>query len=390
MKILTWLSRRRFPYEPLISVEISRRRLLANLAAFQKIAPGKGVATVLKSNAYGHGLFEIASILEKEKNIPFFIVDSYFEAIALRSRGIHTALLVIGFTRPETIISSHLKNVAFTVTSLETLKNILGKSRGKNIHIHLKIDTGMHRQGVLESEVDAAINLIKNAQGIVLDGICSHLCDADNNDPAFTQGQIKMWNALVQKCTAAFPGLSYIHLANTDGHRYDGTIEANVSRLGVGLYGLSENTALANDMDLVPVLEMKTILTSIKPLQKGESVGYSNTFTAARDMTIATIPVGYFEGVDRRLSSATSTSGGGIILVGPDRIPCPIIGRVSMNITSIDISNVPGAHIGMTAVAVSNRSSDENSIVSIAKKCATISYEIVVHIPAHLKRKIVD
>jgi alanine racemase len=171
---------------------------------------------------------------------------------------------------------------------------------------------------------------------------------------------------------------------------------------------------------------MKTIITGIKKLKEGESVGYGHTFTAPADMTIATIPVGYFEGINRKLSYSNlsysnmeidaSLSGNsdssnkldanhGVILVGEKRVPCPIIGRVSMNITSIDISKLnssdrsPDFHnnvfnsnvkIGDEVVAISRNGADKNSIVNIAKKCGTISYEIVVHIPAHLKRVVIN
>ena len=137
-------------------------------------------------------------------------------------------------------------------------------------------------------------------------------------------------------------------------------------------------------LDLQPVLEMKTIITGIKKLKIGETVGYSNTFTAMKEMIIATVPVGYFEGVDRRLSNC------GIILVGPENIPCPIIGRVSMNITTIDISNVIGVNVGTAVTIISNDPDQPNSIEKIAEKCNTITYDIAVKIPAQLKRAVID
>ena len=412
MNLLTWASKRRFPYEPLIRVEISRKNLLHNLHEFRKLAPkdvhgNSQIAPVLKSNAYGHGLIEVASILKNEHHIPFFIVDSYFEAIALRSKGFKHHLLIIGYTRPETIRNSNLKNVSFTVTNIETLREIaiqkidrwestggkigfrspLLRLRPKLVHIHLKIDTGMHRQGILPGEIDEAINLIQHdgtgKRPVVLEGITSHLCDADNDDETFSEGQIHLWNKIVERFRHEFKSLKYIHLSATDGHRMTHDITANVSRLGIGLYGLSENAALHKQLDLLPVLEMKTIITGVKNLKEGETVGYGNTFKAKENMRIATIPVGYFEGMDRRLSN------NGSVLVGQKHIVCPIIGRVSMNIISIDVSRVGDVKVGDEVVAMSAISSDENSIVNIAKKCATISYEIAVHIPTHLKKVII-
>jgi alanine racemase len=401
--LLTKLSRRRFPYEPLITVEISRSRLVHNLNEFRKLAPkpafapGGAVAPVLKSNAYGHGLLEVAGILENKKKkgdgqIPFFAVDSYFEAIALRSDGFKPALLIIGYTRPETIARSRLKNVAFTVTGMETLEHLPQENR-RMMHIHLKVDTGMRRQGIMPEQADRAIEIIKGNNSIVLDGICSHLCDADDVDESFTESQIHVWNHTAKKFRATFhSSLKYTHLAATDGHYFGHDIDANVSRLGIGLYGLSENAVLTAKLDLQPVLTMKTIVTGVKRLKEGETVGYDRTFKATTDMTIATVPVGYFEGVDRRLSSGPDGAPNGFIQiepkhVGSKRVPCPIVGRVSMNITSVDAT---GIKIGDTAIVISNNTADPNSIVSMAQKCGTISYEVAVKIPAHLKRVVVD
>jgi alanine racemase len=406
-RILRIIHRQRFPYTPLITVEISRERLLHNLNQFAAMGGGDNgngigsVAPVLKSNAYGHGLFEIAGILENENrqsgsrsggtHIPFFVVDSYFEAIALRTHGIRTPLLVVGYTRPETIVASRLSKTAFTITSIETLKSVAQFDRP--VSIHIKIDTGMHRQGLLPNEIDTAIDIVKDGH-MLLEGVCSHFSDADNTDPAFTEKQIDVWNMVVAKFKMVFPTnpIKYFHTSATDGHRHAAKIDANISRLGIGLYGLSDDPTFAQKMDLKPALEMKTIITGVKKIEAGETVGYGKTFVAPRDMTIATIPVGYFEGLNRKLSSG---AGNGSVHVGENRLLCPIIGRISMNITIIDVSGMfekraraahSVAHIGMPVVAISNNADNPNSIATIAKKSGTITYEIAVHIPAHLKR----
>lgn len=406
---LTWLSKRRFPYKPLISVEISRGSLIHNINQFAKIAPDNSIAPTLKSNAYGHGIIEIAKIIEEEiKNgsklqarIPFFIVDSYFEAIALRAKGIETPLLVIGYTRPETILTSKLKNISYAITDIETIKIIANnhttyhsklkhvlcmfkkeRACGNCIKIHLKIDTGMHRQGILPEEIDQSLDIIKENKKIILEGICSHLSDADGTDKAFTEKQIKLWNSSVEKIVSQFPNIKYIHLSNTYGHLFSKSIKANVSRLGIGLYGPADR--LNNILDLKPVLEMKTIITSVKKISAGESVGYNNTFVAKKDMTIATIPVGYYEGLDRRLSNI------GFVEILNNKTPCPIIGRVSMNITSIDITDIPDIRLGTEVLVISNNPNSKCSIESIAKLCNTITYESAIRIPEHLKRVVVE
>ncbi len=385
---LTWLSKWRFPHKPLITIEISQNRLIHNLNQFAKLAPNNSIAPTLKSNAYGHGIIEVAKIIEEEivhnqklkANIPFFVVDSYFEAIALRAKGIKTPLLIIGYTRPETILTSSLRNISFTITDIQTLFAI--KNTAKNILVHLKIDTGMHRQGILPEEIDRSLTIINENKKIILEGICSHLSDADGTRNEFTQSQIDLWNNSVDKIISQFSNIKYIHLSNTYGHSYSKSIKANVSRLGIGLYGLADG--LSDTLHLKPVLEMKTIITSIKKLNKDESVGYNNTFKAENDMTIATIPVGYFEGVDRRLSNR------GFVEILPSKTPCPIIGRVSMNITSIDITSIPDVKVGSEVLVISNDPQSKCSIESIAKLCDTITYESTVGIPGHLKRVVVE
>lgn len=309
------------------------------------------------------------------------VVDSYFEALALRRSGIKISLLIIGYTPAATILSSKLKNIAFTITSLETLREISEIKR--KITIHLKIDTGMHRQGIYATQIPAAIHIIKNNTHIHLEGTATHLSDSDNHDSSFTLKQIHIWNSVVQKFKQQLPTIKWFHASATYGHNYSKKIQANISRLGIGLYGLAENFHNVPHLKLKPVLEMKTIISDIKEIHKGESVGYNNTFTTRENMTIATIPAGYFEGIDRHLSNI------GQVLVGKNRIACNIIGRVSMNITCIDISKLPQVHINDEVIVISANSYDPNSISSITKKIPHIPYELVVKIPAHLKRVVV-
>jgi alanine racemase len=353
-----------------------------------KLAPKGRLIPALKSNAYGHGICTVADILESELKagliprsaIPFFAIDSYFEAINLRAKGVKTPLLIIAYTRPDVMQDSCLKKISYVVSNIETLEDI---SRiYKKINIHLKIDTGMHRQGIFPSEIDRAVKIIKSNPNINLEGICSHFADADNADSTFTMEQIKLWNEVVSKFEKIFGNIPYIHLSNSYGHKYAKDIKANISRLGIGLYGLCNN--LTDDMSLQPILSMKTILTGIKTINKGDTVGYSNTFTADREMKIANIPVGYSEGLDRQLSNI------GFVQVGPNKTLCPIIGRISMNITTIDVSGLKDPKIGDEVIVISDDNGDKNSISGmIGALHNTIEYELLVHIPQHLKRVVV-
>lgn len=374
-KIVRIFSSENSRFTPLISITLSRSALLNNINEFKRLVPESLIAPTLKSNAYGHGVEIIAKELEKIKP-PFFVIDSYFETIVLRNENIQTPLLIIGYSTTDTIFKNNLKNITFTITSIEALAD-LSKKTDHKIYIHLKIDTGMHRQGILVNELERAFELIKSNKNIAFEGICSHLSDSDGTDPGFTNIQIGIWNDLVEKTLKQFPTLRYYHLSNTYGHQFSSKIKANVYRLGIGLYGLAEISGL----DLKPVLEMRTIISSVKKIKKGDTVGYNNTFTADKDMTIATIPVGYYEGLDRRFSNK------GFVKIGEKF--CKIVGRVSMNISTIDVSELPAPKIGDEVIVFSNIPSDKNSIKSIAESAGTITYEIVVDIPEKIKRVIV-
>jgi alanine racemase len=350
---------------------------LDNLKVFQDLYKNQLIAPVLKANAYGHGLVELACILD-EKSFSFIVVDSYFEAKMLRARGIKTALVIIGYVFPDIILNNKLPKISFTITAIETLEEISRRVK-KDISLHLKINTGMHRQGISQETIGHALDIFKLNRKLHLQGVCSHLGDADNPESQITQRQINDWNTIVKKIKSEIQDVPFFHITATSGTAYSDKIDANVNRLGLGMFGIDEYPE--RSLNLKPTLEIQTIITSIRKLKKGERVGYSATFIAPRDMIIATIPMGYSEGIERRLSNK------GFMLV--DKIKCPIIGRVSMNITSIDITNVSRVKAGDKVIAISSNSSDPNSIVNIAKTCETISHDILVRIPQHLRRVIV-
>lgn len=382
LKLIKWLKSMRYPYKPLITINIDKNRLISNIKAFMSLTGGRSVAPVLKSNAYGHGLIEVAKIIEDKmigdidfaSKIPFFVIDSYFEAVALRAKGIKTPLLIIGFTYNDNIINSNLKNVSFVITSLDSLIQL--KEVDHPIYIHLKIDTGMNRQGLKFKDLEKAIYILKSNTNIKLQGVCSHFADAENPDQKFTLRQIENWDQTLKVINENF-NPKYIHISNTAGHNFAQKINANVFRLGLGMYGVAEQKNIYTK----PVLEMKTIVASVKNIDKGESVGYNCTFTATKPMKIATIPTGYYEALPRKLSN--------IGFVKINNHFAPIIGKISMNISTIDITDIPNVNIGTEVTVISNESTDKNSITNIAKLTDSITYETLIYLPQHLKRIVV-
>jgi alanine racemase len=375
MKIIKEIQRLKKKFssnQTLINVFISKKNIIYNLNQFKNNYPDLKFTPVLKSNAYGHGLIEIAEILKKEKK-PFLAVDSLFEAKKLRNFGISENILVIGYIFPKEILNNKLKNISYFIVDLSQLKFLSEKAR-KKINIHLKIDTGMHRQGIEYSQMSEAVKLIKNNERINLEGLCSHLSDADGEENEFTLNQIKKWNDAVDKFKKEFKSIKYFHLSATPGLKYSKKIKENMSRLGCGLYGFDRGLGL----DLKPALSIKTYVTSIRHLRSGGSVGYNATFKADKEMKIATIPFGYFEGFDRRLSDK------GFVKVKEEF--CPIVGRVSMNITSFDVTGIDDIKVGDEVLVISSNPKDKNSVIEISKVCNTIPYVILAGIQSHLKR----
>jgi len=366
-----------YNYESLIVVKIDKRALHDNYRMIKKTVGDKlKVAPVLKSNAYGHGLVEVAKIMSKEEP-EFLVVDTYYEAMVIRNEGVDNNILIIGFSHINNVLENRLNNVSFVITDLSWLE-MLAKNLSHSANFHLKIDTGMNRQGIEMEDLQKAIDLIKSNKNIVLEGVCSHLACADEADQNFTKRQIKKWNSVVEKIKGEFSDLKYGHLGASSSVFYNKKIEANVMRLGLDLYGINADEKI--NLDLQPVMQVETIITSIREVKKGERIGYSGSFKVNRNMKVATIPFGYFEGMDRRLSNKGYVKINGVF--------CPIVGRVSMNISSIDISEVEEVKVGDKVVVISANRNDKNSIENIAKICETIPYEIMVHVERMLRREV--
>ena len=375
-KLIKNLLFRRTKYQPLVKVLVFANRLQNNYQLFCDSFPKFKFAPVLKSNAYGHGLVEVAEILEAE-NPPFFVVDSFYEAAGLRNQGIKTPLLVIGYSTIEQVEMSELKDTAFCMVSYDQLKIFSGKL-SRPTQVHLKIDTGMNRQGILTEQAGEAIGLLKSNPNFQVVGICSHLADADGQEQSFTENQVVIWNSLVEKFRAAFPSLEYWHLSNSAGVGFSSKIQANVVRLGIALYGFDQSGEIPG---LKPCLALKTLVSGLKEIRAGDFVGYNLTFQAKANMRVAILPVGYFEGVDRRLSNS------GCVKI--QNHFCPILGRVSMNLTVVDVTDVSVINLDSEVLVVSPELADKNSALAMAKMCNTIVYEILIHIPQHLRREVV-
>ncbi len=371
-----WLKRQ---YHFLNSIELSKNNLISNYTYLRSLNKKLQIAPVLKSNAYGHGLVEIAQLLDGQQ-APFFCVDSLHEAYRLYKAKIKTPILIMGYFNPQNLKVKKLP-FAYTVYDIEAAKLINQFQPGAQVHI--KVDTGMHRLGVPMSDLDSFITQLKELPHLQIVGLMSHFASATSTKDPLFQNQFKNFQEALKIAQKHNLKLIWRHIGATEAVLNPDTRQlisssTNLGRVGKALYGYALHT---NDTHLQPVLTLKTHIAQLKQLQKGDYVGYDGTFKAPKSMTIAVLPIGYNDGVDRRLSNK------GAMTIGES--VCPIVGRVSMNITTIDVSAVPDVQVGQEVTVISNQSNNPNSILHWADICDTIAHEQLVYLDSSTKRIIV-
>lgn len=367
-------------YRFLNTISIDQAKLISNYRYLQLLSPKLQIAPVLKSNAYGHGIVEIGQIVDR-LNPPFICVDSLHEAYRLQKAGIKTPILIMGYIDPENLRFKKLP-FEYAVYSLNYLKAI--HRYQPQAKIHLKVDTGMHRMGIKVSELDQFLKQLKKISDLKVEGLMSHL--AMTHGPLF-ELQLKNFQLAQKKLKK-----HGIYVARSDLAASLAASEAildskvrakiakvsNLIRVGKALYGYS---LTVDDPNLQPILTLATTIAQIKQLKKGEMIGYDSTFKAKKPMTMAVLPIGYFDGVDRRLSNC------GLVKIAS--IYCPIVGRVSMNITTIDVSKVPEVRVGDEVIVYSPDPKDKNSISKTADICGTIPHEVLIHLASSTNRIVV-
>lgn len=355
-------------------VEVSKQALQNNAQIIHGLlASGTKLLAVVKSNAYGHGLIETARILCAQTD--WFGVDNIDEAILLRDNGIKMPILIMGFTPPERIAEASKHD--FRLTVYNYLPNPAAFT--KFPPLHLKIDTGMSRQGILVSELPEFLkSLPRNAN---IEGVFTHFADADNlEDRRYTEFQLANFKHALEILEKHKIKPEIIHASATTG-LLTMPEQFNMVRLGVALYGLWPSVKFEKkfkDLNLKPALSWKTRIVQIKRIKTNTPVGYGITEKVKKDTVIAILPVGYYEGYGRVLSSV------GHVLVAGRR--CKVLGRISMNLTIVDISCVPTAKVWDEAVLIGSQSGEQISAEELAEKMGTISYEVITRINPLLPR----
>lgn len=367
-------------YQPLNRVEINKERLIHNFNLLQKKHPKMSIIPVLKSNAYGHGLVQIAKILNYV-DCDLLAVDGYFEASKTREITKHK-ILVMGYIKPENFKLLDTKRCSFVIQDTDSL--IALGSLKKPVNIHIELNTGMNRLGLQPDELNDYLKTLKQFSNIKLEGIMTHLADADNEiDDSFTNNQIKLFDDLVKSILDQGFSPKYIHIAQTAGSTKTKSEYANALRIGIGLYGinpLKPNDKHFSDLnELLPILELKSTIIKVISLKAGDKVSYNGIFKAPKAMKVGVLPLGYYEGVPLKLSNSG-------IITGDLNIN--IVGKVCMNHTMIDLS-YSKLKVGDEVTIINNNPNESNSIKQISEKNNLLNYSIMTNISDITKRVIV-
>jgi len=362
-------------------IEVSRSALISNLDLFSTLS-GKSVIPVLKANAYGHGIEQVATAL-KQKKLTYIAVDGYFEALRVREVS-KQPVLIMGAILPQNFSTIRYDNFAFVVQDEATI-HALGKT-GKKLNIHIECNTGMNRYGASLIEIESLVKLIQSYKNLELEGVMSHLADSDGDDIKTVETAVDRFDIAVEKILACGTNPKIFHLAQSAGSLKAKSKYANTIRLGIGLYGINPfpvGHKLYGELasKLQPAMRLISTISKVTDLKQGDQVSYNYTFTAPKSMKLGVLPLGYFEGVNRALSNTGTVKINTAFLT--------IVGRVCMNHSMINLAG-SNAKVGDKVVIYSNVSGDPNSIDSIAKQHKLFSYNLLTSLNSDVRRVLVD
>ncbi len=361
--------------------EIDLAALAENIQQVRKKIGTCDILAVVKANAYGHGALEITRFLSQNTVRPtLFGVAFLEEAIALRTGGItdHILLLTgLPLEQIEAVMQYRLSPVIYDFASLKALSRAAERA-GEVLPVHIKIDTGMGRIGV---PVDEALPFIKEAvgqTGIRVEGILSHFAHADLKDSAYTQQQLDSLQNILSSLEAEGIEIPYRHLANSAAIIQFQAACLNMVRPGLMLYGYSPTN---NDpgFPLKPVMSVKTRVLAIKKVAAGQSISYGRSFFTKQESRIATVAIGYADGYDLRLSNK------GVMIAAGQRVP--VVGRVCMDMTMLDVSKVPSLSVGDWVTVIGSEGEQSIWADEIARWTGSHVYEVLCGIGSRVKRQ---
>ena len=353
-------------------LEIDLNNLEHNVKVLKRAMPQKcELMAVVKAEAYGHGLYEIATHLNKI-GVKAFAVATIDEGIKLRQYGVLGEILILGYTAPAR--AKELRKYDLTQTLIDYKYALLLDKQGYNVMTHIKVDTGMHRLGFDAKDIEK-ISAVFSMKHIKVSGIYTHLCAADSIDEKdifFTNVQIESFYNLLNQLKEKGITIPKIHIQSSYGLLNYPELKCDYVRVGVSLYGVlsSPNDRTKFHLDLRPVLSLKSRVILLREIKKGESVGYSRSFVANRDSLIALLPVGYADGYPRNLSCGKS-----YVLINGHQ--APVVGKICMDQLAVDVTDIPNVKTGSIATLIGKDGKEEITAPMVAESAESITNELL-------------
>lgn len=339
------------------------------------------IMAVVKADGYGHGAVEIAKLL-MQAGADYLAVAFLDEALQLRNAGISHPILVLGYTPVRSVKKAVSEDIALTVFSHEVLDEIIVQSSvlQKTASIHLKIDTGMSRIGI--TSVKEALELAQKAAAspfAYLEGIFTHFANADSKDPTYTLMQFQCFLAVIESLKTHNIHVPIRHCCNSAGTMNFPDMHLDMVRIGIALYGLYPNeTFKGHSIKLKQAINFKTKIAALKTIPAFQSISYGWTYRPEKESLIATLPLGYADGLSRLLSNQ------GMVLTHEQL--SPIVGRVCMDQSMIEVTDIEGCHVGDEVTIFGYNGSSFQSVDEIARLIGTINYEVVCLIGKRVPR----
>ncbi len=363
-------------------LEINLKNLKSNIINIKeyidKSSQGKHIEilAMVKADAYGAGIVEVASVLEK-LNINYLGVAYLKEAKLLRENKIKSNIVVFSGLLPEDIEEAVNTKASYAITNIDiAIKlNEACKKYGKKANIHIAIDTGMGRIGVLPKNITEFAKEIKKLDNLEIEGIFSHFSSADS-DRLYTYKQNEIFKECIYELDRAGIKYKFIHICNSIGiAEYSGSYN-NMVRLGIGMYGYLDKTVLDRcNLNLKGIFKLSAPICDIRKIDKGEAIGYSKTYITDKETKIATIQIGYADGLNRSLSNKYA-----LTVKGKE---AKILGNICMDMTMIDVTNIDNIKVGDY---VDLFDFEDDKLNQIANICKTINYEIISTIGKRVDR----
>ena len=360
-------------------IELRADRLLKNLQTLQKRSGQTDVLAVVKANAYGHGLEEIAGILAGK--VTYFGVATLREALELKEHHSQTPVFLFGHLFSHELPAALLGGITLSVSSLEKAWEISDLSEGlsRKTSVHVKVDTGMGRMGIPVREAAVSIGEMAKLKGLMLDGIYMHFPTAEKDDP-FRKTQVLEFRSLLQALEQKNIVFRFRHAKNSAATLTLKDPFFNMIRPGLALYGVYPDPALRDAAHLEPVLSLKSRIVLVKKVRAGGSVGYGREFISNEDTTIAVLPFGYSHGYPYAAWKKA------FVLFQGKRYP--LAGKVSMDYIAINLGNTE-AKEGDTVTLIGEEQAERITAEDIASWSGTIPYEVLTRLNSNLPRIVI-